>query len=203
MTQLIRSRRLQRCERCGLSTELCFCASLPRLRTRTELVLLMHKNELAKTSNTGRLALAALERSRLSIRGQLGLVQARPGPERRLVLFPAPDARELGAADGAGDRPLTLVVPDGSWKQARRMLAREAWTSGAEVVRLPAPVRSRYDLRRQPRAGSVCTFEAVASALGVLEGPDVERALLQVLDAFLVRARHMRSSGGALVGHAG
>lgn len=203
MTQPIRGRRLQRCERCGLSIELCLCASLPRLRTRTELVLLMHKNELGRSSNTGRLALAALERSRLAVRGRLGAERHEPALERRLVLYPAPDARELRARDGAGELPLTLVVPDGSWKQARRMLAREAWTAGAEVVRLPAPPRPRYDLRRQTRADAVCTFEAIALALGVLEGPEVERALLQVLEAFLVRARFMRSSGGALAGHAG
>lgn len=202
MTQAVRSRRLLRCERCGLSAALCLCASLPRLCTRSEVVLLMHKTELGRTSNTGRLALAVLERSRVSIRGQLGQPQSAPRSERRLVLYPTSEARELTALDAVGEPALTLVVPDGSWKQARRMLKREEWTLGAEVVRLPTPLPSRYDLRRQRRADAVCTFEAIAAALGVLEGPEVERTLLQVLDAFLVRARHMRASGGALPAHA-
>ena len=114
------------------------------------------------------------------------------------MLYPTPEARALEAADAATDEPLALVVPDGSWTQARRMLRREAWTAGAEVVRLPAPPAPRYDLRKQNRRGVVCTFEAIACALGVLEGPDVERVMLGALDAFLARARHMRTFGGAL-----
>ena len=46
----------------------------------------------------------------------------------------------------------------------------------------------------------MCTFEAVARALGVLEGPEVELEMLRVLDAFLVRVRQMRALGGQLRG---
>lgn len=198
MTGAIRSRRLARCARCGLALPLCLCAELPRLRTRSEIVLLMHKNELGRTSNTGRLALAVLERSRLSIRGRPDAPREAVLPPRRLVLFPAPGARALAASDAAGAAAPVLVVPDGSWTQARRMLRREAWAIGGELVQLPCPPAPRYDLRRQSRSGVVCTFEAIASALGVLEGADVERAMLAVLETFLARARHMRASGGSL-----
>jgi len=192
----IRSRRLERCDRCGLATALCLCAELPRVATRTNVVLVMHKNELGRTSNTGRLALAVLERAKLSVRGVLGGSRDEPPPGRRLVLFPAQGARELAARDAADS--LTLVVPDGSWKQARRMLSREAWARDAEVVRLPPTSSGRYDLRRQTREGALCTFEAIARALGLLEGGELERELLGVLDAFLVRVRHMRVAGGSL-----
>lgn len=195
MKDAIRSRRLARCAGCGLALELCVCASLPRLTCRTRVVVLMHKNELGRSSNTGRLVLAVLERAELSIRGELGTPPVGPLPPRRLVLFPKADARELRRDDAVDD--LHLVVPDGSWSQARRMLAREAWADGVEVVKLGPCVPSRYDLRRQTRDGALCTFEAVAAALGVLEGPETERAMLEVLEAFLARARHVRRSGRA------
>ena len=199
MTLAIRSRRLSRCERCGLAQQLCLCAELPRIATTTSVMILMHRNEVGRTSNTGRLALAVLERGRVSIRGAPGVVPEPIPTGRRVVLFPLADARELEAPDADG--PLTLVVPDGSWSQAKRMLAREPWARAAEVVRLPASSRaSRYDLRRQNRPGAMCTFEAVARALGVLEGPEVELEMLRVLDAFLVRVRQMRALGGQLRG---
>jgi DTW domain-containing protein YfiP len=104
----------------------------------------------------------------------------------RLLLFPHADARVLSVADGRGE-PVVLLVPDGTWSQAQRMRLRDPDARGAEPVALPPGPPSRYDLRRSPRDGAVSTLEAVARALGVLEGVAVERALLALLDAFVER----------------
>ncbi|MBK7581619.1 MAG: DTW domain-containing protein [Myxococcales bacterium] len=198
MTGAIRSRRLERCAGCGLDVTLCICRELPRLRTRTRVLVLMHKTEALRTSNTGRLALKMLDSASVVVRGARGEPMPAPPPgSRRVVLYPGPESRELSALDANGDEPLTLVVPDGSWSQARRMLRREAWAIGAEVVRLPPHAASRYNLRRQVRPQAVCTLEAIACALGLLEGPELRAALEAALETFLVRARHMRRSGGA------
>ena len=128
MTVAARSRRIPRCDRCGLPGSLCLCADLPRVPTTTELVVLMHKTEIGKSSNTGRLALAVLERARRSIRGREGVAPEIPPAGRRLVLFPMPGARELTPSDAQA--PLVLVVPDGSWSQARRMIDRQGIPPG-------------------------------------------------------------------------
>jgi DTW domain-containing protein YfiP len=75
-----------------------------------------------------------------------------------------------------------------TWSQAQRVRLRDPDARGAEPVRLPAGTMSRYDLRRSPRDGAVSTLEAVACALGVLEGVEVERALLALLDTFVERS---------------
>jgi DTW domain-containing protein YfiP len=56
----IRSRRLARCGGCRLSDELCICAMLELIAVRTRVVLVTHRNETWKTSNTGRLVARAL-----------------------------------------------------------------------------------------------------------------------------------------------
>ncbi|MFO0568098.1 MAG: tRNA-uridine aminocarboxypropyltransferase [Polyangiaceae bacterium] len=196
MTETIRGRRLPRCDGCGLPPLLCMCAELPSLSLRTQIVLVMHKNEVGRSSNTGRLALKCVRSARAVIRG---MERAEPnGSERRLLLFPSPEARPLSAADGASDDPVTLVVPDGSWTQARRATRREPWCRGAELVKLDAPAPGHYGLRRSPRPEALCTLEAIARALGILEGAAVEHALLDVLARFVVRARHLRAAGGSL-----
>ncbi|NPC81537.1 DTW domain-containing protein, partial [Pyxidicoccus fallax] len=58
-----------RCDRCNLPSHLCLCAEIPRVETRTRFLLLQHVMEIAKKSNTGRVASLALANSRLLIHG--------------------------------------------------------------------------------------------------------------------------------------
>ena len=153
----------------------------------------MHHVELFRGSNTGRLAVRILEGAELRVRGGRRSGPLAPEPAgRRLLLFPSPNARVLSADDAAGPEPVVLVVPDGSWPQARRVGHREALAHGAEPVSLPPGPPSRYTLRAIRRPGAVCTFEAIARALTVLEGPAIEARMLPVLDEFLRRFEHAR-----------
>jgi DTW domain-containing protein YfiP len=190
----MRTRRLARCPGCGLAHALCICRELPKLAVRTRLAVVMHTNEVPKSSNTGRLAVAMLSGATLRVRGRLDDSIPEPPPGRKLALFPMPDARLLTEADARGEAPL-LLVPDGNWTQARRMLIRDPWLKDAEIVRLAELPPSRYPLRRNSRPGTACTLEAVARALGILEGEEVERALLSALDLFVERSIRMRTEG--------
>ena len=196
-TPTIRTRRLPRCAGCALPPPLCLCAELPALATRTRVVLLMHHVERRKTSNTGRLLERALPGALVRVRGERGAPPPPPLPEgRRLLLFPDPStrARVLSPELVAGEDAL-LLVPDGTWGQAQRISQRDADARSAVPVRLPPGPPSRYGLRRNPRAGTVSTFEAVARALGVLEGPAVEASLMEIFDRFIERALRVRTHG--------
>lgn len=188
----MRSRRLVRCSDCGLARALCLCSELPRIATKTRVVVVMHRIELPKTSNTGRLAMGVLNDARLFVRGGRDAPNRAP-TGRRLVLYPSAESRPLCPDDARGDEPCTLVVPDGNWAQARRIARRDAWARDAPHVHLPDVAPSRYTLRRDPRAGLLCTFEATAYALSMLEGRDVASQMLPVLDEFMRRVALMRS----------
>lgn len=190
----MRSRRAARCPGCWLPLALCLCAELPRLAVRTRVVVMMHRREAATSSNTGRLAARVLEGASVRVRGLARGDESDPAPlpaGRRLVLFPAAEARLLTPADAEGEG-VVLLVPDGTWAQARRLLRRDDIFQGAEVVTLPPPGPSRYGLRRHAREGSVCTLEAVGQALAILEGGDIEDRLNAVLDRFVARSLQAR-----------
>lgn len=193
----MRSRRTARCPDCLLPTALCLCAELPHIAVRTRVVVMMHRREAATSSNTGRIAARVLEGASVRVRGGERSEEPEPLPSgRRLVLFPAAEARLLTPEDAAGEG-VVLLVPDGTWAQARRLLRRDDIFQGAEVVTLPPAGPSRYGLRRHAREGGVCTLEAIGHALAVLEGGDVEQRLLAVLDRFVARSRQAR------LGHVG
>lgn len=178
---------------------LCVCPLVPRLELATRLVVVMHWREANTTTNTGRLAALALPNSEVRVRGVAGERDVTEGivaPGRRtLLLFPGPDAVAL--EPGFSDRfpgPYTLVVPDGTWRQARKVATREPSLAGALRVQLEDAGDSAYRLRRAPRTGALSTMEAIARALGVLEGPHAQ-APLEAL--FRVMVERSLASRGA------
>jgi DTW domain-containing protein YfiP len=188
----IRTRRLARCDRCNQPLAACICDLLAPIETHTKLLVLVHHLEARKTTNTGRLAALALG-ARLGLWGDPE-ADAPALPEGRvLLLFPSASARLLVPSD-AGDA--TLVVPDGSWRQARKIARRveTACEGRVERVFVQTPGPSGYTLRHTEREGALATIEAVAHALRVLEGEAGERVAdrtLALFAAFVDRqARH-------------
>ena len=176
-----RSKRSERCPRCRMHVPHCICRSIPRYDLDTRLVLVMHHREYIKTTATGPLALEALSNSELRIHGH----KERPldfsdldVPDRRtLLLYPGDDVPVLSRSFLEDNRPVTLVVPDGNWRQASRMGRRLPGLGHAEMVRLPEGPLTRWGVRREAHPHGLATFEAIARALGIIESPVVQAGM--------------------------
>jgi DTW domain-containing protein YfiP len=171
--------KIRRCPDCFLHRSLCVCALIPRMPTRTRVVLVMHQLELNKPTNTGRLAVRCLPNSEVVVRGlpSPAFPPGAPAPVTgpRVLLFPHADAEPLERWRDS-DAPVTLVVPDGTWRQAARVRRRVPGLEGIPCATLP-PRASGYRLRQATRPGRLSTMEAIARALGILEGAAVEESL--------------------------
>jgi len=172
----------KRCQQCYLRHANCLCDAVSPVTLQTHIALIMHRREVGKPSNTGTLALQLFPNSSCYVRGvahePLDL-SALDQPERRTwVLFPS-DTVELLSREMVDEdpRPITLVVPDGSWTQARRAVRREPILSAARHVVPPTGAQTRYRLRHEHVEGGLATAEAVARALGIIEGPEAQAAL--------------------------
>ena len=87
-----------RCRRCRMHEVLCLCALIPRIETRTRLVLVIHRYEERKPTNSGQLAALCLPNSEV-LRARRGrragaAVHARSGD----AAAPALSACERAAA---------------------------------------------------------------------------------------------------------
>lgn len=183
-----------RCKRCRLHQSLCLCASIPRVETRTRLVLVIHRYEDRKPTNTGRLAAECLPNSEIVIRGHEHAPSepiAFGAPYEPVLLFPAPDAPML-APPAPGQRPIALVVPDGTWRQASKVRNRVPGLRDVRCVTLPPDEPSIYRLRSEAHAHGLATAEAIARAMGILEGPHVRRAIEQVFRTMVERTLWVR-----------
>ena len=100
------------------------------------------------------------------------------------LLFPGEGAQALQAYAG-DERPWLLVVPDGTWRKARKLLHVNPLLATLPRVTLGALQPSRYRLRKAPGEGALSTIEAVTQALNVLEAPALFDALLRPFDALI------------------
>jgi DTW domain-containing protein YfiP len=176
------------CGGCGLHLERCICAAIPRLDLRTRVALVVHAKELKRTSNSGALALRALVNQEMCVRG-LGLLDLSSllRPEYHSVLFyPADGAVELTREFVASvDRPIQLIVPDGNWRQASKVAIRHPELAHLTRVKISAPNTARFHLRREHSPEGMSTLEAIARAIGVIEGEEAGAALLRLYQAKL------------------
>lgn len=183
--------------------ELCLCAGSPLLKLSTRVVIFMHRREHHLVTNTAVLARRLLANSHLVFRGhqsrQVVTRETLSSPESRktFILYPAPEAMVLGEQflkDNPG--PLTLICPDGHWGQVRKMIRHEKALEGIPFVKLPDGQKSAYRLRRNIIDGRVCTFEAIARALGVIEGQEVQQEMETVFQKMITRLLWMRGKIG-------
>jgi DTW domain-containing protein YfiP len=87
------------------------------------------------------------------------------------LLYPSADADPPTAFVHAP--PHSLVVLDGTWVEARKILRRNPALKALPRIGFVPSVASAYRIRRPPAPHCWSTIEAVAYVLGVLEGdPD-------------------------------
>lgn len=188
--------RQPRCSGCGLTAGLCVCRLWAPLACRTQVSVVMPRSEARSASNTARLLSLWLPNVELHVHGSElaprqpeGLVQ-RPGSA---LLFPSG-----GPPPALPASVRHLLVPDGTWSQARRIERRWFAPHALPRVQLSAQWPSVYQLRRG-RPG-LCTFEATAIALGVLEDVPLGQMLLERFAEWARRAHLLKAGGPPIEG---
>jgi DTW domain-containing protein len=113
------------CTRCRRPESVCYCRHLCAIETRTRVVLLQHPRESDVAIGTARMAHLCLPNSELHVGVHFDgtealrrIKSASTGPAA--LLYPGPGAIDVMTHPPAG--PVTLVVVDGTWWQARKLL---------------------------------------------------------------------------------
>jgi DTW domain-containing protein YfiP len=187
-----------------LRSDHCLCAEIPRVENRSPFLVLRHIKEVWKTSNSARLAALALTQCQLVTYGTpAGVRDFGPLiPAGAWVLFPesmGPKERSEAGPTHNGTTPprgTTVVVLDGTWHQAKRMLHRVDALHGLPRLSFRGPAGVPR-LRRPTVSGGMSTLEAIAAAVEVLEGEAPARALRALHDTFVRRGLQLRTGVAA------
>lgn len=195
-----RSTHNKRCLRCRINKSLCFCEHILEHDTQTRISIIMHHREEHLTSNTAKLATMNLTNAKIYPRGlpeepfSLSQLKLEEGT-LPLYLFPDEDAHLLDQQFlSSHPGPYHLIVPDGTWSQAKKVRRREPGLSDLMCVKLSEEVKGEYKLRKGVREDGVCTFEAIAYALEILENKELSEDLLRQFRLMNDRVAKSRSA---------
>ena len=142
-------------------------------------MVLQHTQEARHALNTGRLAVLGLQNSELLV-GECfpdleAIITAAP---RAWLLFPGPEAQPPQplrgmneVAQGAACETPLLIVPDGTWRKARKIVQANPVLHNLPRLCLVDGEPSRYRVRKTTEPNAVATIEAIVRTLSILE-PD-------------------------------
>ncbi|MGZ3417157.1 MAG: DTW domain-containing protein [Polyangiales bacterium] len=174
------------CEGCGRPAAVCICPQLVSVKPRTKVVVLQHPREEDNAIGTAWMVERCLSAERI-----VG-IELEDDPRYRaaisgsaILLAPGESAIDLHEQPPEG--PVTLIVIDGTWSQARKLVRMNPSLAKLPRYAFRPAKPSNYRIRREPAEHCVSTIEATVAALGALE-PETDAG--QVLAAFDAMVDH-------------
>lgn len=178
-----RSTRHKRCPLCKIQQSLCFCSEIKTFSCQTSLKVIIHQKEKFLPSNTVNLLQRNFPNLKIYTRGApLDSVEVPfeiSKDHHPLFLYPDEDSIELNQELLESiKKPIELIIPDGTWRQAKKMKRREPMLKDIQTVKISGNYKSIYTLRKQKYEYGLSTYEAVAKALEVIESKELADQML-------------------------
>lgn len=199
------------CHHCQKTLRVCICGFIKPISHRTELLILQHHSEGKKALATAQILALSLEKCRLLIGenfsddAEFNLWLKQPNTQT-YVLYPdkmAIDVRQISSPQHLADNSTTasttdnandslqqsqvqstqirLIIIDGTWKKAYKMLKLSTNLHALPTVSLPKDAKGNYRLRKAPNDNALSTVEAGFYALQAIEP---ETSFAPLLEAF-------------------
>jgi DTW domain-containing protein len=179
-----------RCPRCRLRSDLCLCAEVLPIASPVRLVVVRHALEALKSTNTARLAALAIDRVEFREHGAEGADPVRLDdldPRAAMLVFPSAEPTPAPVVP-----PATLVLLDGNWGQAKRMLGRFPALQKLPRLSLARPALAPVRVRAAPRPEQLSTIEAISGALRWLGNDEAAAKLDRLFATFVARVLESR-----------
>jgi DTW domain-containing protein YfiP len=209
---LARGKSVVRCDSCQLAQFACICPWRPSLSSGCEFVLLMHRDEVFKPTNTGRLIADVLPMqthvfcwSRTEPAEEL-LALLGDKKRRCVLVFPAEVAgtastpREVIYELPEDDKLTTFILLDGTWKQSGRMFHLSRWLDSVPCVQLSEALVRGYAVRKSHQEHYLSTAEAAGLCLQMAREQRVADALFDYFQLFNIHYLATRATQPPVIG---
>ena len=190
------------CPGCGLQIPWCCCDQIESSSCQVSVILLLHESEPDRPTTTSKIIQKAIPDTQTFIWQRTSepeaLIKQIEAPDTDAwLLFPAdrPEleqrARKLSPPE---NRKTLLIVPDGTWKEVRKIVRKSPWLEKLPILALNPSETTQYTLRRNSRKDEkqLCSAEALSEALTQVGETESGRALSSAFDLFMERYLQQR-----------
>lgn len=176
------------CQHCQRPTKACICAFITSVNNTINVVILQHPNEVNHTKGTAYLLAKSLNQCQIIVGENFSdntELHAVLTQYQALLLYPSERAEVLSSAvsivehthkAGLAQKEPCLIILDGTWKKAYRMLMLSKNLQALTQVCLPEVLANSglYLIRKVAKANALSSLEACCYALALLEDENNE-----------------------------
>ncbi|MDU1070283.1 tRNA-uridine aminocarboxypropyltransferase [Clostridium sp.] len=196
------------CDKCGLPIINCICNIVPKIKTKSKILILSTEREFRRPSNTARLLKLVNPDST-----EFFLWERTKSPEKLIehinnnffqtyILFPIDD--DLQEKDfinmnlsnnwnidhkqskyEISYKTPAFILLDGTWKEAAKMFRRSEYLKNITKISLKPSYNSEYTLRKGASNGELCTVEAAIEILKLNGELENAKIIKDVFDLFM------------------
>lgn len=193
---LARGKSVVRCELCQLGSFACICKWIPQITSRCEFILIMHRFEVFKPTNTGRLIADVLPQQThvfawSRTEPSSDLLQLLQDKNRDcFIIFPTDinasgkSSRSVFTELPSSKKIPTFILLDGTWKQSGRMFHLSRWLDTVACLSLPDILLRGYAMRKSHQDNYLSTAEAAALCLEMANEMTSSKILLDYFQLF-------------------
>lgn len=200
-----RGSNLVRCSYCLMSKDACFCHLRKVSRSPIEFILLFHRDEIHKPTNSGRLIADLFPQdtkayiwSRTEPSASL-LKHLQQIQENCTILFPNTEiAKSRGRKlrtnlpSESAEQKHTFIILDGTWKQASKMFHQSEWLKHIPHFEISSEAKRSFLVRHSSHNMQFATAEVSAMLLDTLGHLEQSQRLLHYYQAFNQRCLNSR-----------
>ncbi len=171
------------CLTCRRRIRTCVCDHLKPFETETRYLILMHPMEHKKEKvGTGRFTHLILKNSRIFVGINFDqdkdFQSALCDPDyETFLLYPGDDALEIenGFAERRPSRPLQIIVIDGTWPCAKKMMKLTTTLHETPRLSFTPGKTSEFKIKHQPMEGCLSTVESIYQVIRGLNAAGIEK----------------------------
>ena len=203
MNETTRDWGRETCWNCYRASTICLCGEIRPFEVEPLIGLLIHPKEFRKTVGTARIVKLSIRNSRYWIGygadfdQNVSLLSILEDPFYfPMVLYPGPESLNLSSTSAEdlqikipSGRRLVILVIDGTWANARKMIRSSRVLSNLPRLSFEVADPSHYEFRKQPQVFCLSTVEAVVTLIQNMSvkglcTPPIENAHYQMLKVF-------------------
>ncbi len=165
------------CARCGYPQNTCICDHINRVDVSLNLTVIQHEKEAKHAKNTVKLLSLCIPTARVvpaNDHNAMTALSIQCTEKHCALVYPSEKsiALESISSNRASDIS-TLLLIDGSWKQAFSIVKKNPWLENLPAFHFSAAPPSNYLIRHTSVDNALSTLEATAYAISCLERTDV------------------------------